>query len=110
MGNRDWHLCFLCQTITKEAAKNPADHIRYGNNRDAFTIVLNEIVRNIHELNGLGELPIQANVSDIIDVNQQETVNFMLRNSVLFHKTCRDMINQQKVERARVKHQTVQAQ
>ena len=72
-----------------------------------FRSFLTEIVQNIHELHQLGDLPNFAEVEDIVVKDQQETVDNMLQNAVRFHKTCRDMVNKQKVERARAKHQTL---
>ena len=83
---------------------NPATAIQYRN-MSICSEFLNEIIQNLYELHELDGLPISTVIEDIFEKEQQETVDNMLKNTVCFHKTCRDMINKQKVERARAKHE-----
>lgn len=57
-----------------------------------------EAVENIQELKALGDLP-----EFIVDISggRQDVVQLMIQNTVVWHKSCRNATDKQKVQRAR---------
>ena len=70
-----------------------------------------QILSNIYELNQLGELPTCIVVDDIIsdpmepnfEDENNPAVNNMLKHNAKWHKSCRNLIDNQKVQQARAK-------
>ena len=70
-----------------------------------------QILSNIYEMNQLGELSTCIVVDDIItepmepnfEDENNPAVNNMLKHNAKWHKSCRNLIDNQKVQRARAK-------
>ena len=115
MDTRDWSLCFICQSLkTSEKTLNPSLSIKLRNTPEKLIACYKEVVNNIQELKELGDLP------DFVVVNSIDgggvdgggngdsvntVVDKMISNSVVWHKSCRNAVDSQKVERARKKHE-----
>lgn len=117
-GTRDWSLCFICQLEkSNEKTLNPSSSIKLRNNPEKLYACYKEVTDNIQELKELGELPDFIVVHDYSGGGvsgssmgdggggAQNVVQLMMSNSVVWHKSCRNATDNQKVERARKKHE-----
>lgn len=110
MDTRDWSLCFICQSDkNNEKALCPSSSIRLRNNTEQLCACYKEVVENILELKALGELTdfvaYDICAGDIGGVDDSTLVQLMISQRVLWHKSCRNAIDNQKVQRARKKHE-----
>ena len=99
MECRDWSLCFLCQSALQiEKTLDPSLSFKLRNNPEKLQSCYKEAVDNIQELKALGDLP-----EFIVDISggSQDVVQLMIQNPMVWHKSCRNAIDKQKVERAR---------
>lgn len=95
----DWSLCFLCQSsLQMEKTLDPSSSVKLRNNPEKLQSCYKEAVDNIQELKALGDL-----AEYIVDISgdSQDVVQLMIQNHVVWHKSCRNAIDKQKVERAR---------
>ena len=117
-GTRDWSLCFICQSKKKKNKNclNPSSSIKLGNNPGKLYACYKEVTDNIQKLKELGELPDfivghdfsggKVNGSSMGDAggSAQNVVQLIMCNCVVWHKSCRNATDNQKVQRARKKH------
>ena len=99
MECRDWSLCFLCQSTLKiEKTLDPSSSFKLRNSPERLQSCYKEALDNIQELKALGDLP-----EFIVDISggSQDVVQLMIQNPMVWHKSCRNVIDKQKVERAR---------
>ena len=108
MDTRDWSLCLLCQSGRQkrnEIVLDPSASFKLRNNPVKRYACYKEVTDNIQELKELGDLPDFIVVDDISggdnDRGTNDVVQLMMSNPVVWHKSCRNAIDNQKVERAR---------
>ncbi len=102
----DWSLCFICQSDeTHNPTSDPSSSVKLRNNPERLSAAYRLVVNNIQELNELGELPDFVFVENTGDSDTQNIVQLMMSNHVVWHKDCRSAVDNQKVQRARNKHQ-----
>ena len=117
LDTRDWSLCFICQQ--EKSNENVLDHsssIKLRNNPEKLYVCYKEITNNIRELKELGELHDFVTVNDVMGCGNsggggiddgsngggtEDVVEVMISNPVFWHKSCRNVIDNQKLERAR---------
>lgn len=102
----DWSLCFICRSDeTHNPTSDPSSSVKLRNNPERLSAAYRQVVNNIQELNELGELPDFVFVENTGDSDTQTIVQLMMSNHVVWHKACRNAVDNQKVQRARNKHQ-----
>ena len=109
MSVRDWSRCFICQTIRdNERTVHPSSSVKLRNSEEKLLACYQEVLGNMKELKDLGELP--ECVLDIFGDGDGDggalgdgnnLVHLMQVNHVVWHKSCRNSIDNKKVERAR---------
>ena len=57
MADRNWNICFICQSDNGSATMNPSTSIKLQNNSEKLLECYTDITNNTHILNELGELP-----------------------------------------------------
>ena len=116
MDTRDWSLCFICQLEkSNEKPVDPSSSVKLRKNPEKLYACYKEVTDNIQKLKELGELPDFIVVSDISGGGSngdggkgggaQHILQLMMSNPVVWDKSCRNAIDNQKVERARRKHE-----
>ena len=108
MSSRDWKLCFICQSNLKEPTVNPSISVKLKDKHDKLLTCCEQVTANIKELYDLGELTNSIFTDDIEQwfINESSSIVFqMVSNQVVWHKSCRSLIDNQKVQRARKRHQ-----
>lgn len=113
MDSRDWSLCFICQSgVNSIPVMNPSSSVKLKNNPERISACYKEVTGNIKELKDLDELPDFVFVNDISvwagcdsTGSTQDIVQLMMSNKVVWHKSCRNAVDNQKIQRARKKHQ-----
>ena len=75
------------------------------NNPERLSAAYRQVVNNIQELNELGELPDFVFVENTGDSDTQNIVQLMMSNHVVWHKACRNAVDNQKVQRVTNNHQ-----
>jgi len=107
MDTRDWLMCFLCQCSTSEALVKPSMNKRLKQHPEQLEGALRNVIDNIQTLKQLGELPDDVTVGDIdgfsSDTDVSHVVNLLKSNDVVWHKGCKNKVDNQKVERAQLK-------
>lgn len=100
-----------------EKTLNPSSSIKLRNNPDKLYACYKKVTDNIQEVKELGELPDFIVVHDysgggVSSINMGDTgggaqnvVQLMMSNSAVWHKSCRNATDNQKVERGRKKHE-----
>ena len=81
-------------------------------NAERLLICYKEVTNNIRELKGLGELPHSIFTDDIgpeAESGSLDIVQQMVANQVVWHKSCRTLVDNQKVQRDRKRHQESEA-
>ena len=102
----DWSLCFICQSDEPQnATVDPSSSVKLRNNPERLSAAYRQVVNNIQELNELGELPDFVFVQNTSDSDAENILQLMMSNNVVWHKACRSAVDNQKVQRARKKHQ-----
>ena len=97
---REWGLCFLCQSDLKESTTKPSTSIKLKNKPKRILACYEKVIDNIRQLNEFGELPNSIFTDDIVGVGaDSDSPNIVQK--VVWHKTCRNSIDTQKVQRAR---------
>ena len=115
MGSRDWSLCFICQSAdSKINNMDPSSSVVLRNNPERLSACYKQVTDNIRELNELGELPDFVFVDSIGGESGDgdhdiDLVKLMMSKQVVWHKTCRSAVDNQKLERARNKHEEQEA-
>ncbi len=106
MDTRDWNLCFICQTDERDKpTMDPSSSVKLKRNPERLSACYKEVLDNIQELNELGDLPYFVAIDNISGGEcTQSIVQVMMSNNVVWHKTCRSAVDNQKVQRARNKH------
>ena len=105
MDNHDWSLCFICQSDKGfEPIKNPSSSVKLRNKPERLSVCYKEVTDNTQELKELGELP-DTIVVDGIGGGTQNVVQMMMSDQAVWHKNCRNSVNNQKVQRVREKNQ-----
>ena len=89
---------FLCQSSNTNDLKDPSSAC-YFKNREEYK-PYNTLAKNILELYNLDEFPFAINIEKL-DSHEGGLEGVLTRNGALFHKLCRNKIDNQKVERAR---------
>ena len=120
METRDWNLCFICQ-LEKSNEKTilPSSSVKLRNNPEKLYACYKEVTDNIQELKELGELPgfvVMHNISgggndggDSGSGGAPNVLQLMMSNPVVWHKSCRNAIDKQKVERAKKKKKSMRS-
>ena len=102
----DWSLCFICQSDEPQnATVDPSSSVKLRNNPERLSAAYRQAVNNIQELNELGELPDFVFVQNTSDSDAENILQLMMSNYVVWHKACRSAVDNQRVQRARNKHQ-----
>ena len=100
MDTRDWLLCFLCQSPTSETLVKPSLNKRLQQHPEQ----LDDTLRNIHTLKQLDEWShgISDDDTDLLNdsTNVSDAVNLLRYKDVVWHKACKNKVDNQKVERA----------
>ena len=112
MDIRNWSLCFLCQSKLEEPTVNLSTSVKLKDNAERLLTCYKEVTNNIRELKGLGELPHSIFTDDIgpeAEGGSLDIVQQMVANQVVWHKSCRTLVDNQKVQRARKRHQESEA-
>ena len=113
MGTRDWSFCFICQSTKRnEPTKNPWSSVKLKNKPKKLLCSYNEIVTNIQQLKELGQLPDFVISNDIgygDGGGKDSIVSLINENRAVWHKSCRNAIDNQKVERAKKRQQDQEA-
>jgi len=103
MDTRDWSLCFLCQLQkSNEKALDPPSSFKLRNN----PVCYKEVTVNIQKLKELGDLPDFIVVDDISGGAQEDLVQLMMSNPVVWHKSCRNANWQSKGESKKKKEES----
>jgi hypothetical protein len=105
---------------TKKTTLNSSSSVKLRNNPEKLFACYKEVTDNIQLLKELGELPDCIIMDDLIGGGTslsgsigdgdngggaQDLVQLMMSNTVVWHKNCRNAVDNQKVERARKKHE-----
>ena len=101
MENIDFQRCFLCQSTNTNDLKDPKS-ARIKNREEHKPY--KTLAQNILELYNLDEFPFAINIEKL-DSHEGGLEAVLTRNGALFHKLCRNRIDNQKVERARKRKQ-----
>ena len=104
MGFRDWALCFMCQSNIKEQTMNTSISVKLKDKHEQLLTCYKEVTTNIRELYDLGELANSIYTDDIGHWFLNESTNMvqqMVSNQVVWHKSCRTLIDNKEVQRAR---------
>ena len=94
----NWELCVVCQQQTKESLQCPAKSKRkdYGARYISFA-------RNVKIFQDLKLLPSSFNIDCIDDGSGMEET--LLKRKASWHKSCRDLFSNTKLERAQKRKQ-----
>ena len=104
MDTRDWSKCFLCQDDRdgeKISIPSKAVTITDAKLKECFS----DQIKLLIELEELGELPDEINVSDVLVLGRNDSVDLMIhhKKDLRWHKSCRLLVNNAEVERLRKK-------
>ena len=91
----DWKKCFLCQLDNGVPTVDPQRRLGNGDNGDAYATIA-EYVTGFHVL---GLLPFDLDIDGITVGSDLSST--LQANHAVWHKTCKNKIDKQKLERAR---------
>ena len=104
MDTRDWSKCFLCQDHRddeKLSIPSKAVTMTDAKLKECFA----DQMKLLLELEELGELPDEINVSDVLLLGREGSVDLMIhhKKDLRWHKSCRLLVNNAEVETLRKK-------
>lgn len=99
----NWKKCCLCQTDKNEALQSPPTHYLCEPEKDGYAM----LAKNIPLFEAINQLPIRLNTSRL---NEGSGIEMTLRNNnAKYHRTCRLLFNNYKLERANKRSSTIQS-
>lgn len=105
MDTRDWNLWFICRSDNSYKPTVISSSVKLRSRAERYAAWYKELVDSIQELKELGDLPDFVAIDDIGgDGSTESIVQLMMSHKVVWHKTWRNAVNNQKVWRARNKH------
>ena len=90
----DWSLCVICQCKTREPLHCPA-----SSKRKDVGAGYSSFVKNLEEFKMLGAIPTIS--TGLLSYKGQSVQTYLLQNNASWHKTCREMFSNTKLERAK---------
>ena len=102
MSGIDFKKCFLCQSENTNDLRDPSKHC--GKSHSIYKPYEN-LASNILELRQLGQLPFSIDV-DLLNSQYGGLEEAMRTNNAIWHKRCRNLVDNQKVIRARERQNT----
>lgn len=119
-SGRDWTKCFICQKKGGEL-KNPALSPALRGKPTQIEALYRATLSNLRTLRSLDELPSFVHVDELVNIDvfsesniggggsacvelntySNECVQMMVTHGVLWHKSCKNAVDNQKVERAK---------
>ena len=104
---RNWELCLLCQSTSSEPLVNPSNNTRLKRYPEELDSTLRNLLENIKILKDIDELPKGVTVDDLFervsDTSVADTVQQLKSNHVVWHKGCKNTVDNQKVKRAQLR-------
>ena len=91
----DWRKCCLCQTDKKEELKSPPTHYACSPENDGYSM----IATNVPLFQAINQQPIRLDMSRLDDGGGIEET--LRRNNAKYHRSCRLMFSNSKLEHAR---------
>ena len=93
----DWNKCVLCQKHTKENLRNPAN-FRGSNTKCNADTGYKILGANLNSFSKIGSLPMDIDIARLDDGSGIE--NTLRKNQAKWHKSCRNKVDNQKLNRA----------
>ena len=103
----NWELCFICQTIKNEKdLRCPHNNVAIAKEKKAEFIrnSYQTLANNIISLNDIDEMPVLMKQSLLS--NQINLVECLQENMAKYHKNCKKLFDNDKVDRARLRRKS----